>query len=170
MFCPQCGQQQSSEEVRFCPRCGLSLTPHAAVLAGYNPAASPGAPPVPAPSAKRTGTRRGAKLMFFSVVLFPIFFGFCFLVNSPGPLFVPLTVFLAGLVWLVYARMFGDDLIHVHHPAPRVDLSPGAEKPALGAPQFIPASLFNQQRVHTSEIAQPPSVTENTTTLLDKER
>jgi hypothetical protein len=170
MFCPQCGQQQPSEEVRFCPRCGLSLTPHAALLAGFNPAAaSPVASQVPAPSAKRTGTRRGAKLMFFSVVLFPVFFGFCFLVDSPGPLFVPLTVFLAGLVWLIYARLFGDDLIHVHH-APRMDLHPGAERPALGAPQFVPASLFNQQRVNTSEIATPPSVTENTTTLLDKDR
>jgi uncharacterized membrane protein YvbJ len=25
MFCPQCGHQQASDNVRFCSRCGLSL-------------------------------------------------------------------------------------------------------------------------------------------------
>ena len=25
MFCPQCGQQQVSEEIKFCSRCGLPL-------------------------------------------------------------------------------------------------------------------------------------------------
>jgi zinc-ribbon domain len=169
MFCPQCGQQ-STEEVRFCPKCGLSLVPHAALLAGHDPASSAAvAAQPPAPSARRTGTRRGAKLMFFSVVLFPIFFGFSILIDGPGPLIIPFTVFLAGLAWLVYARLFGDDLVHIHHAASRRDLKPGADKPALGAAQFVPASLFNQQRVHTAEIVQPPSVTENTTKLLDKD-
>ena len=36
------------------------------------------------------------------------------------------------------------------------------ERRALGAPQFNPAPLFNQQRANTAEIYQPPSVTENT--------
>jgi hypothetical protein len=27
MFCPQCGHQQVSDEIRFCSRCGLSLGP-----------------------------------------------------------------------------------------------------------------------------------------------
>jgi hypothetical protein len=129
--------------------------------------------PEPAPAAemtaKRLGTRRGAKLMFFSVVLFPIFFGFCFLVDNPGPLFVPFTVFLTGLVMLVYARLFGDELIRVPQGAPRGDLGAGADRPSLGAPQFTPAPLFNQPRANTAEIYQPPSVTENTTKLLDKD-
>jgi hypothetical protein len=169
MFCPKCGQQ-SSDEVRFCPRCGLQLAGLAAYVAGneYAPAR-----PDPARqaemTAKRRGTRRGAKLMFFSVVLFPIFFGLCFLVDGPGPLVIPFTVFLAGLVMLVYARLFGDDLVPVHSGASRRDLGAGSDRPALGAPQFNPAPLFNQQRANTAEIYQPPSVTENTTKLLDKE-
>jgi hypothetical protein len=169
MFCPQCGQQQSSEEVRFCPRCGLSLAGHAALLAGDNSrAVGPSAAHVPEQTGKRIGTRRGAKLMFFSVVLFPIFFGFCFLVDSPAPLFVPLTVLLLGLVWVIYSRLFGDDFIHVHRSTSRRDLKAGGVNPALGAAQFVPASLFNRQRANTSEIV-PPSVTENTTSLLDKD-
>jgi hypothetical protein len=170
MFCPKCGQQ-SSDEVRFCPRCGLPLAGLAAYVAGneFAPAALPAPPQSAELTAKRRGTRRGAKLMFFSVVLFPIFFGLCFLVDGPGPLFVPLTVFLAGLVMLVYARLFGDELIQVQNRASRRDLGAGGDRPALGAPQFTPTPLFNQQRANTAEIYQPPSVTENTTKLLDKD-
>jgi hypothetical protein len=169
MFCPKCGQQ-SSDEVRFCPRCGLSLASLPAYIAGNDFTSNR---PDPARqeelTAKRRGTRRGAKLMFFSVVLFPIFFGLCFLVDNPVPLFVPFTLFLTGLVMIVYARLFGDELIPVHYGAGRRDLAAGAERPALGAPQFTPAPLFNQQRANTAEIYQPPSVTENTTKLLDKD-
>lgn len=168
MFCPQCGQQQPSGEARFCPRCGLALTIHSALLAGDNTAAAaalytyhgPAQPP------KRAATRRGAKMMFFSVVLFPIFFGLCFLINSPVPLFVPLTVFLTGLVWLIYARLFGEELIDSHRFTAGGGLKGGGETHALGAPQFVPAPLFGRQGGRTSEIAQPPSVTEGNTTLL----
>jgi hypothetical protein len=134
----------------------------------YAPA-RPEAQPAAELTARRRGTRRGAKLMFFSVVLFPIFFGFCFIVDNPVPLFVPLTVFLTGLVTLVYARLFGDELVQIPQRASRNDLSAGGERHALGAPQFTPASLFNQQRANTAEIYQPPNVTENTTKLLDKD-
>src|SRR5215208_4508373 len=169
MFCPKCGQQ-SLDEVRFCPRCGLQLAGLPAYVAGneYAPAR-----PEPAPAAemtaKRVGTRRGAKLMFFSVVLFPLFFGFCFIVDNPAPLFVPFMVFLTGLVVLVYARLFGDELIKLPRRTSNRDLSAAGDRPALGAPTFNPAPLFNQQRANTAEIYQPPSITENTTKLLDKD-
>ena len=169
MFCPKCGQQ-SSDEVRFCPRCGLQLAGLTAYVAGNEPAtARPEMPQSAELTAKRLGTRRGAKLMFFSIVLFPIFFGFCFLVNGPGPLFIPFTVFLTGLVMLVYARLFGDELIQIPQRTSHRDLGAGVDRPALGAPQFTPAPLFNQPRANTAEIYQPPSVTENTTKLLDKD-
>jgi hypothetical protein len=170
MFCPKCGQQ-SSEEVRFCPRCGLSLAGLPAYVAGNEFApARPEAERAAEITAKRLGMRRGAKLMFFSVVLFPLFFALSFLVDGPAPLFVPLTVFLSGFVILVYAYLFGEDMMPGRVAAARGrDLSAGAERPALGAPQLTPASLFDRQRVHTAEIYQPPSVTENTTKLLDKD-
>lgn len=34
MFCPRCSQQQASEEMRFCSRCGFPLEGVAALLAG----------------------------------------------------------------------------------------------------------------------------------------
>jgi hypothetical protein len=33
MFCPHCGQEQISEEIRFCPRCGFLLADVAAARA-----------------------------------------------------------------------------------------------------------------------------------------
>jgi hypothetical protein len=136
-------------------------------LASLRPAAV--APPSPEQTAKRRGMRRGAKLMFFSVVLFPVFLGLGLLVNHPATLFVPLTVFLAGLVVLVYSLLFGEELIPARGAAERRDLNAGADRPALGAQQFTPASPFAQQRANTAEIYQPPSVTENTTKLLDRD-
>ena len=169
MFCPKCGQQ-SSDEVRFCPRCGLLLAGLPAYVAGneFAPARPEAAQP-PEQTAKRLAMRRGAKLMFFSVVLFPIFLGICFLIDGPVPLFVPFTVFLTGLVILVYSLLFGEELIPTRGEAARRDLNAVADRPALGAQQFTPASLFAQQRANTAEIVNPPSVTENTTKLLDRD-
>jgi hypothetical protein len=169
MFCPKCGQQ-SSDEVRFCPRCGLSLAGLPAYVAGneYAPARTEAAPAAEL-TAKRRGTRRGARLMFFSVVLFPIFVALGVFIDNPVTLLVPLMVFLTGLMMLVYARIFGDELIPTRHRASNRDLGGGADRPALGGPTFAPAPLFNQQRANTAEIYQPPSVTENTTKLLDKD-
>ena len=169
MFCPQCGQQQPSDEIRFCPRCGLPLAPHAALLAGEATAAAiPDGAQAPAQSRKRINTRRAAKLVFFGAALFPIFMVLAGVNDHPGPLVVPVTLFFIGLMWLLYVRLFGDDLPHVTHHTSRKDLGAGAERPALGASQFVPASTFNQ-RADTAEIVAPPSVTENTTKLLDKD-
>ena len=97
MFCPQCGQQ-SSDEIRFCPRCGLSLAPHAALLSVGNTAARGAvvAQSPPARSAKRVQMRRAAKLMFFSVVLFPLFLGLSIATDGPAGLLLSLAMFLGG--------------------------------------------------------------------------
>ena len=42
-----------------------------------------------------------------------------------------------------------------------------ASSPALTGGQSVPVSLFTSQRVNTSEIVSPPSITENTTNLLE---
>jgi hypothetical protein len=170
MFCPQCGQQQPSEELRFCPRCGLSLRPHAALLAaGNNAAGDTGRAPAPVQTARRVSTRRAAKLLFFTFLLLPIFVLFCIVVDGPEPLLAPFIMFLAGLGWLVYPRLFSDDSVPVSQRRSRRDLGTGADMPALGPQPFVPAASFGQRQTNTAEIVQPTSVTENTTRLLDKE-
>jgi hypothetical protein len=167
MFCPKCGQQ-SSEEVRFCPRCGLSLAGLPAyVAANGSAAAGPSAPLPLVMTARRRGMRRGAKLMFICAVLLPAAALLAFEDDAPGPLLLVCTTFLAGLAWMVYSWLFSDNVLPVGKGARRKDLGAAGDRPALGAPQFTPAPLFNQQRANTAEIYQPQSVTENTTKLLD---
>ncbi|MBA3243164.1 MAG: zinc ribbon domain-containing protein [Acidobacteria bacterium] len=169
MFCPKCGQQ-SPDEVRFCPRCGLSLAGLATYVAGneLTPAGT-SVPSHPQMTARRRGMRRGAKLMFICAVLLPAAALLAFEDDAPGPLLLVCTTFLAGLAWLVYSWLFSDNVLPVGKRASRKDLGAGPDRPALGAPQFTPAPLFNQQRANTAEIYQPPSVIENTTKLLDND-
>ncbi|HEY0173492.1 MAG TPA: zinc ribbon domain-containing protein [Pyrinomonadaceae bacterium] len=170
MFCPRCGQQ-SSDEVRFCPRCGLSLAGLPAYVAGneLTPDGTP-APRAPVMTARRRGMRRGAKIMFICAVLLPAAALLAFEDDAPGPLLLVLTGGLAGLLWLVYSWLFNDNVLPVKSRASRKDLKAARERAALGAAQFVPAPPFSQQqRGNTAEIYQPPSVTENTTKLLDKD-
>ena len=173
MFCPKCGQQ-SSDEVRFCPRCGFQLAKLAAYLAAneHAPDAAP-APRAPLLTARRRGMRRGAKLMFICAVLLPAAALLAFEDDAPGPLLLVCTTFLAGLAWMVYSWLFNDNTVPVEtrasRKARRKEMAAAGDRPALGAPQFTPAPLFTQQRANTAELYQPPSVTENTTKLLDKD-
>jgi hypothetical protein len=173
MFCPKCGQQ-SSDEVRFCPRCGFHLAGIAAYMAANESAPAEAiAPRAPLMTARRRGIRRGAKLMFICAVLLPAAALLAFEGDAPGPLLLVCTAGLAGLLWMVYSWLFNDDTVPVEtrasRKARRKELAAAGDRPALGPQQFTPAPLFNQQRANTAEIYQPPSVTENTTKLLDKD-
>ena len=101
MYCPNCGQQQISDEMRFCSRCGLALTGLADWLAGgrVQPVEQT---QVPEPSPRRKNMRRAAKLMFFSGVLFAIFLVISLAIDEGGPMFIPCFVFFVSLVWMLY--------------------------------------------------------------------
>jgi len=166
MFCPNCGQQQLSESIRFCSRCGLEISVVAEWLAGGG---LPGVQPVSAArSPRRKGISRGAKLMFFSGVLVPIFFGISIANDHPGPLIVPLTVFFAGLAFMLYARLFSEDIPQIaQQQFSRFGVR--AANPALGPANEVRLQAGLGRPVKTAEFARPPSVTENTTKLLDNE-
>ena len=171
MYCPNCGQQQFSE-MRFCSRCGLALTGLAEWLAGGSPTVKrTEAVQVSADSPRRKGIRRAAKLMFFSGVLFPVFLAISIAVDEGGPMFIPFLVFFVSAVLMLYARLFSDK-----YPTA---INQAAQTSALGstkARSSLPPAAINvpmpgagQQQVRTNELAQPHSVTENTTRLLDSE-
>ena len=119
MFCPNCGDDRAGE-VRFCPRCGFRLDGVAELLAhnGVLPGAAP--PQTPEPSVRRKAIRQGAQIMFFSVVMLPVFGLLCVPADNPAPLIAPLTVFLAGLARALYGKLFYDDYSpgrQAHNPA-----------------------------------------------------
>ena len=176
MYCPNCGQQQISEEIIFCSRCGLSLFWLADWLAGGSlPAKRVEESQVSAMSPRRKGMRRAAKLMFFSGVLFPVFLLLSFLINEGGPMFFPCALFFVSLVMMLYARLFSDNTVPGEIPT---EFGRPAQTSTLGAqpvPTYLPPATTppipntGRSQVRTNELAQPPSVTENTTRLLDQE-
>jgi len=171
MYCPNCGQQQVSDEMRFCSRCGLALTGLAEWLAGGRlPVQRAEETNVSDPSARRKHIRRASKLMFFSGVLFPVFILFCAAIGAGEPMIIPVGTFFVSLVWMLYARLFVDKTA----PAS----SQIAQPPAFGSMptrSSLPPAVNNpmpnigRQQVRTNELAQPPSVTDHTTRLLDNE-
>jgi hypothetical protein len=167
MFCPKCSQQQAADDVRFCSRCGFPLGVVRELLTGGG---IPAAPPAPAPqrSPRQRGIRQGARLIFWSVVLFPLFFGMCVLFGSPGPLVVPATLFLAGLVWMIYARLFGESFLPAWGRVEDVRLGRYANDYALPPQPHAPAAALGPQHANTAEMIRPASVVDHTTNLLDR--
>jgi hypothetical protein len=174
MYCPRCAQQQISDEMRFCSRCGLPLSGLPEWLASNGaPALRVQESPVPVNSPRRKGIRRGAKVMFFSVAMLPLFLFFSFVVDEPFPLFVPFITFIVGLTIMLYSRLFVEDFPSIKSQLGQpfgigTPLVGQALPPASNIPMYGPGNLAGQQ-VRTNELAQRPSVTEHTTRLLDNE-
>ncbi len=172
MYCPNCGQQQVSEEMRFCSRCGLALSGLAEWLAGGSLSVKRGdEAQVAATSPRRKGIRRAAKLMFVSAVLFPIFLVISLgVVEDGAPMIVPFAVFFVALVMMLYARLFSDKTAPVNTQAAQTSaLGPASARGSLPPAANIPMPGAGRQHVRTNELAQPPSVTDHTTRLLDNE-
>jgi hypothetical protein len=165
MYCPKCNQQQISESVRFCSRCGFALDAVAQLIANDG---------VLAPfqtelqglqtSPRRKGIRDGAKLTLAGLVLTPVGYALCFIFDSPIPVILPLTVFLAGLAWMLYFRVFGETAALAPKPPPSSLFDTSSLDFALPSARSIPASLHTSD---TAEMMPPPSVAEHTTKLLD---
>ena len=179
MHCPQCGQQQVSDNLRFCSRCGFLLEGVLQLLG------SGGAPLLYQPmgpremSARRKGVRQGAALFLAGVVLVPMLGIIYSFTHGPNLLdiLVPLAAvifFLGGLMRMLFAALFEEGAPKPHHivntsyaPFPVSQL--GAQAPmALPPASHNPASAW-RPHPNTAEVRQPSSVTENTTRLLDKD-
>jgi len=172
MYCPNCGQQQISEEMRFCSRCGLAFTGLAEWLAGGSlPVRSVEQAQVATTSPRRKNIRRAAKLMFLSGVLFPVFLLISFAVDEGGPMFIPFLVFFVSLVWMLYARLFSDNSPQVNYQAPQTTVL-GSTSARGSLPPATTTAIPNtgRQQVRTNELAGPPSVTEHTTRFFDNEQ
>lgn len=178
MYCPQCGQQQASGVVRFCSRCGFPLDGVIQLLTtgGMVPVYHQTDEPQP-PSPRRKGVKQGAILLLSGAVIVPILGVLSSFSDAAFPQILAalaaIICFIGGPFRMLYAALFEE-------PAPR-------RFPAYGPPPPIPVpQQFGPPRQHTAlppqpvrppawrkpntaELANPPSVTENTTRLLDKE-
>lgn len=171
MYCPRCGQQQVSDEMKFCSRCGLPTSGLTEWIAARSaPTAQTITTQRSLVSPRQKGIRRGAKVLFLSGVLFFIFLGISMVINDGGPMILPAVVFFVGIILMLYARLFSDPMLSQPTQPSRLDQSatPSALPPASNVDSYNPVNLAGQ-RVRTNELAQPPSVIENTTKLLEHE-
>jgi len=182
MFCPQCGQQQLPGVVRFCSRCGFALDGVMQLLSNGGLLPVYRDPETPTEiSAKKKGVRQGAMLFLLGAILVPILGLFASYSNNP--FFEILTgiaallCFLGGPLRMLFAALFEEGAPRpvLQHARPFVPASasapqfpPRAQNQALPPASMQPASSW-RGRPNTAELVNPPSVTENTTRLLDKE-
>jgi hypothetical protein len=176
MYCPQCGQQQASGVVRFCSRCGFPLDGVIQLLGtgGMLPVyRSPDEPVQISP--RRKGVKQGAVLLLSGAVIVPILGVLASFSNAAFPQILAalaaIICFIGGPFRMLYAGLFEEGAPRPFYPAPL----------AAPPPQFAPPRQHNAlpppparspsgwRKPNTAELANPPSVTENTTRLLDKE-
>jgi hypothetical protein len=180
MFCPQCGQQQASGIIRFCSRCGFPLDGVIQLLGsgGMIPVYRTPDEPVPI-SPRRKGVKQGGMLLLSGAVIVPLL-GVMASFSNSGFLeiltaFAAIICFIGGPLRMLYAGVFEEPapkpvLSYAPPPmaAPRPQFAPHAQHQALPPPPARPTGGW-RPRPNTAELAGPPSVTENTTRLLEKE-
>lgn len=180
MHCPQCGQEQVSESLRFCSRCGFPLEAVIQVLASggmlpFHPSFEGSHEPSP----RRKGVRQGAALFLAGAVLVPILGVLNGFTHGPSflDILVPLAAiifFVGGLMRMLYAAVFEEGararpiMGTSYVPPSSAQLNAPARNVALPPAPPNRATSW-RPRPRTAEVLQPPSITENTTRLLDKD-
>ncbi|MBK9152995.1 MAG: zinc ribbon domain-containing protein [Chloracidobacterium sp.] len=181
MHCPKCGQQQISDEIRFCSKCGFSMMGVSALLAGDGE--FPGAPLAgkKRDSPKKRGIKQGVFIFLLTFLLVPLAALFHVATNTEPFLAAIATISLTfgGLLRIVYALMFesgepqgaGDtDLFSM----PQRYFNRARGKAELPAGEPVPASVYSQPQTgkwrDTNELGVPMSVTDSTTKLLANEK
>lgn len=181
MHCPSCGQQQASNETKFCSRCGLPLGLVSEVLAhgGFLPQLAE-----LNKGKKSIFTRRNGLafsliwFLFFLLIMAPLW-GILNVDKLAGASAV-IGIF-GGLIWMVSSLMFlkkerpvmfqGQQM---YPPMPnQYDLQGQPAYASLQPQQSVPASVYAAPRTggwrDTSDLEPAGSVTESTTRLLNQE-
>ena len=180
MFCPQCGQQQTTAVIRFCSRCGFPLDGVIQLLStgGTLPVyRSPDEPVQISP--RRKGVKQGVLLFLLGILIVPILGMFASFSNAVFPqmlaILAALICFIGGPLRMLYAALFEEG-------TPKAIRQYGPPMPMHMPQQFVPQGQHTalpppparsqgswRSRPTTAELVNPPSVTENTTRLLEKE-
>jgi hypothetical protein len=182
MFCPICNQEQTSDETRFCSRCGFLLTGISQVIAngGILPHVPASDGDRNAISPRRKGIKQGTLLFFLGLIMVPIASIITIAVGEDP--FVAAAIFfltvVGGILRMLYAFLFESNQPGVSEESvlPEVlkKALPKKNQPhALSPQQSVPASSYVPPPManwrDTNDLAAPPSVTDSTTRLLEKD-
>lgn len=180
MYCPGCGQQQVSDETRFCSRCGLPLGLVAEILSygGF------------LPQLEQLNQKKGKILTRRNGLIFSLFwFIFFVLILTPfwGIVDVDELAGMSAIIGIFGALLWVLTAVFFFEKTPKIPNSQmldsanaqrqslhgfNANAKALPPQQSIPASAYVPPQQgnwrDTNDLVQP-SVTEGTTKLLEKE-
>lgn len=183
MYCPRCGEQQSSGNLRFCSKCGLPLGLVSEVLS--NGGTLPQLEEIF--EKKKFLTRKNG--VFFSIFWFIIFvpFGAAFwgvlgidemsAVSAVFGVFTSLLILLFSLFFLGKPPkdLINQGIIQNNNAIPQNLSSRQTRQNVLPPPQnqvaqdFVAPPSATWQSYDTGDLVQPGSVTEGTTKFLKKE-
>jgi hypothetical protein len=178
MYCPRCGQQQISDETKFCSRCGLQLglvgelVEHDGVLPRLEQLAKSNA----GLFTRKNGVILSVLWFIFFVMMVPAFFGIADFDEGAAASAV-FGVFTSMMLLIVSLAMFPSSKAARKRPKneiPASNFPPGLYgTPAVGTlppQQTQPASSYvpppGTWRSDSAELARPGTVTEDTTRLL----
>lgn len=174
MYCPQCSQQQISDEMRFCSRCGFPLAAvKELVLTGGEVDIEP---PIPPTIKGFKGAKQATWIMLASLfVLFIVGLLAAIEDDFAVLLILPSLGFGFAFLRLLYAVFIEDRLRPREKPLTQTKVAsafPGRPLASvrhreLSALPGLPIDDFTSRGKRTAEVVQPASVTENTTRLFD---
>lgn len=168
MFCPKCSQQQPSDEVRFCSRCGFQLEVVAELLQnGGTLATDLDKTKQIGGVLKRKEVRSGAKIIFLSFIITIPCVMLSYFFDSPIPLIIGFLTFLIGLAQILYFFIFGESILPQEKQNQLVRKESVRQLNSASEEQPIPISVFDSKPIITAELKPQLSVTEQTTNLLE---
>jgi hypothetical protein len=151
MFCSKCGQEQASESVHFCSRCGFKLN-----------------------TIEEGLVKRLILMAMYLVITICAIIGWGSITS--GPAYMQVRVIITIIAAITFYLLFSGDLTHIFNKlfAQNIErnkqIAPASQETALPPAHCIPVTSLGSHRVNTAEMVQPPSVTEQTTILLDKNK
>ncbi len=178
MHCPRCGQQQVSEETKFCSRCGFPLSLISEILAhgGFLPQLAE------LYKSKKWMTKKNGVVfsimwMIFFVLIMAPFWGIVNVdelaaVSAVVGIFGGLMLLIGSLVFLKSSNAGSFPANEL--PTANINALHGAGARGLPPQQSQPAQSYvppvnSWKAPDTGEFSRPGSVIENTTKLLKKE-
>lgn len=169
MYCPKCGQPQSSDQIRFCSRCGVDFDQVANLIERDSNKTSP--------DRDQSLIKHLLAIAMYILVAILAITGWG---EWSGPQGTQVRAFAFMISVLTFVLLFSRPLRQMitkllphncelgksSHPIEQIRSGVGAA--ALPPAQSVPWTGRYQQRVNTAEMVPQPSITEHTTALLEK--
>lgn len=178
MHCPRCGQEQLSEEIRFCSRCGFLLTGIVEVMANDGNIPIVGKIKNSVSTPRKRGLKKGLFIFLLAFLFVPLAAILSLMADVREPFAVvilTITLTVGGLLRMAYAMLLESDVPteqplegSVYQSAQSL-LNRRQNTKSLAPEQSIPASSYvppTSGNWRDTNDLTPTSVTESTTKLL----